>query len=290
MRDPAGKGIYFVSGKSSALLTAFQGKGQGNTDVIADDVSQPIVSPDGKRIMYIRYLDPGRTELWVSGLDGSNRLKLASGANLGTLDWSPDGLRLTYADNAQTFVIGADGRGLQELRGTDGPVAAGMWSVDGMKVFVSTVTNSGWSIWTADADGSHVEKLPDPGFAVMAQSRDGKYVGCITVGSGVGNFQTAMADKRRVPLLPGVVTFMVWFAPDYKSFVYAVAGRGEVIFYRQGWQDGALVGKPQIALKVPFAFPLAYKGNAFDFSRDLSKIVYVRPSGQHDLYFLSHAQ
>jgi serine/threonine protein kinase len=32
-------------------------------------------------------------------------------------------------------------------------------------------------------------------------------------------------------------------------------------------------------LKLPFAFPLAYKGNAFDFSRDLSKIVYVRPGG-----------
>jgi hypothetical protein len=157
-----------------------------------------------------------------------------------------------------------------------------------MKVFISTIISSRWSIWAANADGSHVEKLLDPGFAVIAPSRDGKYVlGCITVGADVGIYQLALTDKRRVPLLPGVETFMLRFAPDYKSFVYAVAGRGEVIFYRQGWQDGALVGKPQIALKVPFAFPLAYKGNAFDFSRDLSRIVYVRPSGQHDLYFLS---
>jgi hypothetical protein len=43
-------------------------------------------------------------------------------------------------------------------------------------------------------------------------------------------------------------------------------------------------------LAIPFALPLFYKGNAFDFSRDLSTIVYARPGGQHDLYFLSQGQ
>jgi len=38
---------------------------------------------------------------------------------------------------------------------------------------------------------------------------------------------------------------------------------------------------------VPFAFPLAYIGNAYDFSRDLSNIVYMRPGGHADLYLLS---
>jgi len=41
-------------------------------------------------------------------------------------------------------------------------------------------------------------------------------------------------------------------------------------------------------LKVPFAFPLNYgSGNAYDFSRDLSTIVYARPGGHADLYFLN---
>jgi hypothetical protein len=47
-----------------------------------------------------------------------------------------------------------------------------------------------------------------------------------------------------------------------------------------------LVGKPQIALKLPFAFPLMYEGNAYDFSPDLSTIVYARPGGHQDLYLL----
>jgi hypothetical protein len=54
------------------------------------------------------------------------------------------------------------------------------------------------------------------------------------------------------------------------------------------WSDGKVIGTPQVALKIPFAFPLAYRGsNAYDFSRDLSTIVYARPGGHADLYLLS---
>jgi len=45
------------------------------------------------------------------------------------------------------------------------------------------------------------------------------------------------------------------------------------------------MGPSQVALKVPFAFPMGY--NAYDFSRDLSTIVFARPGGHADLYLLS---
>jgi hypothetical protein len=88
-------------------------------------------------------------------------------------------------------------------------------------------------------------------------------------------------------LLPGIVTHGATFAGDGKSFLYAVASRAEVTIYRQSWKDGKLKGTPQVALKVPFAFPLSYGGNAYDFSKDLSTIVYARPGGHADLYLLS---
>ena len=98
----------------------------------------------------------------------------------------------------------------------------------------------------------------------------------------------SISDRKCIPLLPGVVTFNAIFARDGKSFLYAVASRGEVTIYRQPWRDGKLIGAPQVALKVPFAFPLDYAtGNAYDFSRDLSTIVYARPGGHADLYLLS---
>jgi len=89
-------------------------------------------------------------------------------------------------------------------------------------------------------------------------------------------------------LLPGTVTFFPTFARDGKAFIYSITSRGEVIVYRQAWKDGKNIGAPQVALKVPFALPLVYGGgNAADFSKDLSTIVYARPGGHADLYLLS---
>lgn len=56
---------------------------------------------------------------------------------------------------------------------------------------------------------------------------------------------------------------------------------------KQG-KDGKTIGAPGVALKLPFTFPLRNAGGtAYDFSRDLSTIVYVRPGGHADLYLLS---
>jgi Tol biopolymer transport system component len=288
MPDPSGKGIYYVSGRSLATLTQYQVKTKTNNDILSDDVSQPIMSPNAKRIMYARYLDPGRSELWVADIDGSNKLKLASTSSVSTFDWSPDGSQVAFADDTPSgnrlYVVGADGRGLHEIKGIEGAGVSGIWSGDG-RLFVTT---SDLSIWAAAADGSHVEKLLAPGFFAASSSADNKYVvGYMFSGAKVGIHQLSVLDKQPKTMLPGVATFMLHFAPDSRSFVYVTEGKGEVTFYRQAWQNGNLVGTPQVALKIPFAFPFFYKGNAFDFSRDLSTIVYARPSGQHDLYLLS---
>jgi hypothetical protein len=42
-----------------------------------------------------------------------------------------------------------------------------------------------------------------------------------------------------------------------------------------------------MVLKLPFAFAQRFSGNAYDIARDLSKIVYVRPGGQFDVYLMS---
>ena len=95
------------------------------------------------------------------------------------------------------------------------------------------------------------------------------------------------SERKCISLLPGVATFGAIFARDGKSFLYAVASRAEVTIYRQPWKDGKTIGTPEVALKVPFAFPMNYGGNAYDFSRDLSTLVYARPGGHADLYHLS---
>ena len=116
----------------------------------------------------------------------------------------------------------------------------------------------------------------------------GRYLlGVVWSGEKTGIYEVSVPDGKCISLLPGVVTFGATFARDGKSFLYAVASRGEVSIYRQLWRDGKLIGTAQVALRLPFAFPFAYNGTAYDFSGDLSTVVYARPGGQADLYLLS---
>ncbi len=284
MFDPSSKGIYYVSGKSSASLTVLQPKSGVQTEIVADNVTQPWLSPDGKHLMYVRFISLAESELWVADIDGGNRRKLASGVYVGTADWTEDSSRLAFSDGIHFFVVKADGTDLHEIKGLQGTMTAAVWSKDSSRLYISTTTHS---IWTATADDSTAEKILENGFDIEAVSPNGQYLlGNIEHGNDLGIYQMSLVDKRRELLMPKVATFLAHLSADQKSFVYAVAGKGEVTFYRQGWQNGKLIGTPQIALKIPFAFSLSYNGNAFDYSADLSKIVYVRPGGQHELYFL----
>jgi hypothetical protein len=144
------------------------------------------------------------------------------------------------------------------------------------------------SVWKVNVDGSNPEKFVDNCGAVSDIDPGGQYLlGVLPFGEHTGIYEVSIPDRKCSPLLSGVVTENAFFARDGKSFLYAIASRGDVTIFRQPWRDGKLMGTPQVALKVPFAFPLDYYGNAYDLSRDLSTIVYARPSGQADLYLLS---
>jgi serine/threonine protein kinase len=294
MPDPMGQGIYYVNSKQSGALTAFHVKSGVATEIASDDVSQPAVSPDGKRVIYLKFLEPGagRAELWVSNTDGTSRARLASGKGLVTGYWSADSSRVGFIEpvgqaSSHVYLIGGDGRNLREIRRLEGFATAIAWSADSEWVYVSSHVGEYESVWKAKADGTYSQRLIQRGCVAGDVDREGKYLLCfVPFGREVGIYQLVLSDGRRVSLLPGVATFGAKFAPDARSFVYALAGRGEIIFYRQGWHDGQLVGPSQVALRIPFAFPFLYKGNAFDFSPDLSAILYARPGGQADLYFM----
>jgi Tol biopolymer transport system component len=296
MPDPVTKGIYYVNGKSSGFLTVYHVRSNESVDIVSENASQPTISRDGKRVMYVKFLGPDKNELWVSDLDGANKVKLASSGQLATGEWSPDSSQLAFFDEtggeSKGYVVGADGRGLHQIERVEGALVWMAWSADAKSLYISSVKGgSKPTVWKTTADGSHAERFLDDSCLVTDAAPDRKYLlGFLSSGEEVGIYQISIADKKRIPLLPGVETFGVVFARDGNSFLYAVALRAEVTFYRQAWRDGKLIGRPQIALKLPFAFRLFYQGNAFDFSRDLSSIVYARPGGQADLYLLSYAQ
>ena len=295
MPDPGGKGIYFVNGKASGLLTVYNVHSKESTDIASQNATQPVVSRDGKRVMYITIPSPDRSELWVSNIDGSNKVKIATGTGIGTGFWAADNSHLAFVEEVagshdKPYVVGADGSGLHELQWSGGSIQAVLWSEDQKSVFINSAEKGGkaTSIWRESADGSPAEELAvDCGYAFDV-APGGKYLlSLIGVGERNGIYEFSPGDKKCTSLLPGVVTFGLSFAPDGKSFTYAVPSQRDVTFYRQGWQDGKLIGQPRVALKLPFAFPLLAGGNAYDYSRDLSTVVYARVSGHADLYLMS---
>jgi Tol biopolymer transport system component len=296
MPDPGGKGIYLVNGKSSGFLTAYHVHSKESTDIV-EDATQPIISPDGKRVMYITIPAGNNRELWVSDINGGNKVRIATGDEaLGTGTWASDNIHLSFFDpgagtESKSYIVGADGSGLRQLPPMGDAPMNPVWSPDQKSLYVSVVGKAGqtFNIWKWTVDSSSLEKVVDNCVFVQDADPGGQYLlGAIWSGEKAGILEISISERRCITLLPGTVTASVTFARDGKSFLYAVASRGEVTIYRQPWRDGKLIGAPQVALKVPFAFPLTYiGGNAYDFSRDLSTIVYSRPGGHADLYLLS---
>jgi Tol biopolymer transport system component/predicted Ser/Thr protein kinase len=295
MPDPAGKGIYYVNAKSSGFLTAYHVQSGVSTDIVSEDASQPMISRDGKHVMYITFPAPQKNELWVSDIDGGNKVKVAIGADMGTGTWAPDNFHLSFEENgggagSKAYIVGADGSGLRQLPRTANFVSGSVWSPDQKTIYISGAggVDSMTNVWKWSVDGANPEKFVDNCGMMSDVDPGGQYLlGAVSGGEKTGVYEVAISERKCIPLLPGVVTVDMTFAPDGKSFLYAVLSRGEVTIFRQRWKDGKIIGAPQVAVKVPFTFLLNYNGNGYDFSRDLSTIVYARPVRHADLYLLS---
>jgi serine/threonine protein kinase len=295
MPDPAGKGLYLINGKSSGFLTAYNVNSKTSTDIASENATQPAISRDGKRVMYITIPAKDRMELWVADIDGSNKMKLSTAASLATGSWAQDNFHLAFTVEeagkpTKGYVVGADGSGLHALTWNGGTIQGLIWSDDAKSVYVNSFEQGvvGGSIWKEAVEGSTPEKVIDGcGFTWDVAPGGQYFLSLIAVGNKAGIYGYSVAEKKCSPLVPGVVTFSILFARDGKSILYAIPSRRDVTIYRQNWQAGKVVGQPQVALKLPFAFPLVSGGNAYDITRDLSTVVYARPGGHADLYLLS---
>jgi Tol biopolymer transport system component len=127
-RPPVPRGEIFVVGAD--------GRGRQNLTRTAAIESELALSPDGRRIAYVRS-EGIRSQIWVMNVDGSDQRSLTSGGGDGEFwpQWSPDGRRLAYMvwdDSACTPVSGS---------GCAVP-----------------------DVWTVDADGSGDRKVLDNAF------------------------------------------------------------------------------------------------------------------------------
>jgi Protein kinase domain/WD40-like Beta Propeller Repeat len=242
MPDPTSGGLYYVNGKSSGALTVYRVHSNQFMDVVTEDATQPSLSRDGKRVMYVTRPEVGRKEIWASGLDGANRTRLATGPDLTTGFWSPDGSLVSFVENqaggkGNTYIVAPDGSGLRQLALPEGATDSNAWAGDGKALFVTGYEESSLkqTTWKIGLEGNDVEALPGVCGFVWDVSADGNYLLSSRVtGENVGIYEYSLAERKCTELLPGIVTFSAYFAPDGKSFLYPVASRGEVTIRKAG--------------------------------------------------------
>jgi serine/threonine protein kinase len=297
MPSAAAKGIYFVNGRRSGFLTVYNMKTKQSLDLTQEEATQPALSWDGRHVMYITLSGNAQQgDLWFSDIDGSNRTKITSGTELITVSFTGDGSKLAFAvhegGNTKIYIVKTNGTGLRQIpwSGVSGGYGApspdpNYFYLGGQETDLAKVTT-----WKVKTDGSGVEKVVDNCGAVWDTSPDGKYLLTSLLGNGaqsLGISEFSLADGKCISLLPDTSTLVVRFASDGKAILYVASSHGATTIYRQPWHDGKLAGPVQAAVKLPFAFRQDYSGNAYDFSKDLSTVVYARPGGNADLYLLS---
>ena len=292
MPDPAGKGIYYVNGRPGGSLAIYDVKTGSDRDVLSEPASQPIISPDQTRMMFVKLVS-GDFELWVSELNGNHPVKIAEGG-VGTGDWSSDSTQIAFgkrlADGqSEIYIAGADGRGLRQIKVTIPQIVNAFWTPDNKSILITAVSGAASDLWIADTRTLQAQKFIENVSWGTEVSSDGKYViGSLASGDGTGIYSISLMEKKETLLIPDIETYSVRFSKDHKSILYAVAEAGDINIYSAPWSDGKLTGPPVLALRLPFTFPINFQGNAYDFTRDLSTIVYAKPGGNANLFLLSY--
>ena len=201
--SPDGTKLAFIDHTGHLAVMNADGRGKQivsrETGITDDEIAS--WSPDGKQLVFDATGLLGSDALFVVNADGTGKHKL--GAQGSDPDWSPDGKSIVFIDpGGLVAMIGADGRGVQELDGSgcsDDPVR---WSPDGKKIaFVRSEEDcfSGGAITVVNADGTGMHEVTRKGdgyYGAPSWSSDGTQI-VFSRGSGlgaIGNLYIADAD------------------------------------------------------------------------------------------------
>jgi Tol biopolymer transport system component len=217
-----------------------------------DDESDPIFSPQGDQVAFMRWQDGWRV-MTVSP-DGSDVNELARMPGIVQhLTWSPDGSALlasTFSSGEswkQTHVVSSDGSGFRTL--DFGPrffVIDASWRPDGRHIAIRGEQEVGTpgndihakGLYLADADGTDLRQLPIGAVELLSGlewSSDGKQLSFVTDGPA-GITQVSLADidedgelTALRPLRPDPESseagFTAW-SPDASQLAVVLTNRG----------------------------------------------------------------
>jgi Tol biopolymer transport system component len=154
----------------------------------AVDDSNPVWSPDGAKIAFVRVRGNQTANIYVMNPDGSGQRRLTPNLRRRPwveLAWSPDWKKIAFVASASyqgagdIFVMNADGSDLRNVTNTVRTSFDFAWSPDGRTL---AFTGHGGDIYTVHADGTGLHKLTNgPGWDVDGRwSPDGRRIAFVS--------------------------------------------------------------------------------------------------------------
>jgi Tol biopolymer transport system component len=127
---------------------------------------------------------------------------VVSGEFFSSLDWSPDGSRISYVDDGRIHIVDADGSNPTAVPGTSHPVVTASWSPDGRRFVYAS--DGGLSVIGVDgSDPTPLVPSTHPGVFSPAWSPDGDEIayrtGCdVWIATPDGMPRTRLANLRSI--------------------------------------------------------------------------------------------
>ena len=183
-----GKRLYFQAvnlEKKEREIYAINADGTGLTQLTKTGrAGAPIVSPDGKRIVFNSETIDRKPQISVMNIDGTGIKALTNDNTIAFYDpvWSPDGKQIVYytekGDNKdQIWVMNADGSNQRLLTNNVGHNFYPSWSADGKRIiFTSDRDGEKEVIYSMKTDGTDIRRLMKTNSAYAKISPDGKRV------------------------------------------------------------------------------------------------------------------
>jgi Tol biopolymer transport system component len=141
----------------------------------------PAISPDGRRLAFSSSRS-GNNEVWVSGLEGQNAVRLTAleGRSSGEPRWSPDGRWIVFESRKEgrsdVFAIRADGSAVRQLTTHPADDLSVNWSSDGAWVYFSSNRAGEWDVWKMHWETGREVRVTTGGGLGAAESADGRYL------------------------------------------------------------------------------------------------------------------
>jgi Tol biopolymer transport system component len=202
--SPDGKRLAFISRFSANTRNLFvmEPEAPGQSINVAVQVThyadggymgEPVWSPDGTRIAFIRGADEGSRSVLVANSDGTSVSPVTVAEHGQHPSWAPDSGKITYSYGKQVFIKNADGSGIAApLANAQGKEPA--WSPDGSRIAFEVKEFGEFGIANASGFGAPALVPSNAQWSFPSWSPDGGRLAYRVIGNNEGYISIVNAD------------------------------------------------------------------------------------------------